>query len=168
MRFISALFSLLGAIMFVAVLSSTGAGRPKALAGTALMTLVFGYHAARYFAFERKKAGAEFVAEKKRVLDILRPGADFETAWATLGASYRKVIDTGGVGRGGPCRVVDLSGTIADVRVEVRDAKIGRVTCAPKEDPSLGAVVATLKTEIPPQPTDLTPRDWMGNPVDRK
>ncbi len=160
-----------GVFMLVVTLATAGVTHPKALVGSIIVIAIFGVQAAKGFAFEKKKSSPEFAAEKKWLLDVLRKNSEFEPALVSLGGSYRIVGDSAGVTSSGRCRVIDLSGAIADVRVEVRKSKITGVSCNPKPDNSFAQAVGTLKNQYPPKPPtpiDLTPRDWMGNPLDRK
>jgi hypothetical protein len=157
MRFVSFLFTMIGVVLFVVILATAGLSHPKALFGATVYTAFFAYHAARDFAFERKKKSLEFIAEKSRVLNILKKGSNFTPALEALCPPYRLVGDARGVSLRGSCRVVDLSSESAKIRIEVKNRKIIKTSVVPKKDKALRVIAATLKAEAPYEAPDHAP-----------
>ncbi len=165
MRVISTFLLVVFIGLFVWVAATTGISNPKALLGGIILILSWGYYAVYFSALERKRKMPDFIAERKRVIGALPKGSDFSTALNVLGTVYQSVGDSRSISISGRIRVVDFSSPLAVVRVESKEARITNVSCSPTPDGTLGERISTLKTAIPP---DRTPRDWMGNPVDRE
>jgi hypothetical protein len=165
MRFAYTLVAAWAAIVFGAALFITGLSQPKALLGCILLAAYFGFYAAQGFAFERKKKLPPFRAEADRILQTLKIGSDVAPAIAALSPTYHVVSEAQGLSLCGLCRGTDLRGEVVDIRVSAKAGKVVSVRCRPKRNQKWNEVVFTLGSELP---RDRTPRDWMGNPIDRR
>jgi hypothetical protein len=133
MHVVASLFSAASVVMILVILDHSGLQRPKALMGCAIFGLICGITAYRERRLENRTSSPEFKTEKKRVTQLLQPEADVDSAIASLGIAYRIRADQPGISRKhGSCRIVDLDGQIADIRLEVRQTKIKGVKITAK------------------------------------
>ncbi len=168
MRFVCCVIALWGMVIFGTVLFSRGVSAPKALLGAGMWIVASGFYAAKGFAFERKKRTPEFAAEHARLAGIFRVGSEVDMALPLVGSSYCASGDATGFSLRGRCRILDLKGPLADLRIEVKAGRIAHLHVAPKPVESWSDIIRAYRAELPRLSVDREARDWMGRPLDRK